>query len=105
MVYLLAGCAVLLLLLLAGRLITGANPQKLAAVIRKMAGVAALAAAGFLIVRGALPLPIPLAVFGLALRGRGSGVRPRAGSGTESPAAARRDQRRRVWRRTSEAPR
>lgn len=74
MVYLLAGCAVLLLLLLAGRLITGANPQRLAAVIRKMAGVAALAAAGFLIIRGALPLAIPLAVFGFALLGKGSGL-------------------------------
>lgn len=74
MAYFLAGCAILLLLLLAGRLIAAANPRMLAAVIRKMAGVAALAAAGFLIMRGALPLAIPLAVFGLALVGRGSGL-------------------------------
>ena len=39
--------------------------------MRKTAGVAALAAAGFLLVRGALPLAIPLAVFGLSLMGRG----------------------------------
>ena len=37
------------------------------------AGVAALAAAGFLILRGALPLAIPLAVFGLSLIRRSSG--------------------------------
>jgi hypothetical protein len=73
MAYFLAGCALLVLLLLAGRLLALANPRKLAAVIRKTGGVAALAAAGFLIVRGAFPLAIPLAVFGLALIGRGSG--------------------------------
>lgn len=40
--------------------------------VRKTGGVAALAAAGFLLTRGALPLAIPLAVFGLSLMGRGS---------------------------------
>ncbi len=71
MAYFLAGCALLVLLLLAGRLLASADPRKLAAVVRKTAGVAALAAAGFLILRGALPLAIPLAVFGLSLLGRG----------------------------------
>jgi hypothetical protein len=85
MVYLLAGCAVLLLLLLAARLIAGASPRVLAAVIRKTGGVAALAAAGFLIIRGALPLAIPLAVFGFALLGRGSGLGGPFGSGQKSP--------------------
>jgi DnaJ-like protein len=74
MAYFLAGCAVLVLLLVAGRLIAGANPRMLAAVIRKTGGVAALAAAGFLIIRGALPLAIPLAVFGFALLSRGGGL-------------------------------
>jgi hypothetical protein len=74
MAYFLTGCALLVLLLVAGRLLALANPRKLAGVIRKAGGVAALAAAGFLIVRGALPLAIPLAVFGLALIGRGSGL-------------------------------
>src|SRR3990172_1083850 len=71
MAYFLAGCALLILLLLAGRFLSLADPRKLAAVVRKTAGVAALAAAGFLILRGALPLAIPLAVFGLSLLGRG----------------------------------
>ena len=51
-----------------------ANPRKLAGVIRKAGGVAALAVAGFLIVRGALALAIPLAVFGFALIRGGSGL-------------------------------
>ena len=42
--------------------------------VRKLAGVAAIAAAGFLMLRGALPLAIPLAVFGLSLVGRSSGL-------------------------------
>ena len=49
-----------------------ADPRKLAGVVRKAGGVAALAVAGFLLVRGALPLAIPLAVFGLSLLGRGN---------------------------------
>jgi len=72
MPYFLAGCALLILLLVAGRLLTSANPRKLAGVVRKTGGVAVLAAAGFLLVRGALPLAIPLAVFGLSLMGQGS---------------------------------
>ena len=71
MAYFLAGCALLVLLLLAGRLLSSADPRRLAGAVRKTAGVAALAAAGFLILRGALPLAIPLAVFGLSLLGRG----------------------------------
>jgi hypothetical protein len=73
MAYFLAGCAVLILLLLAGRWIASTDPHRLAVVIRRAGGIAALAIAGFLIVRGALPLAIPLAVFGFALLRRGSG--------------------------------
>lgn len=72
MAYFLAGCALLILLLFAGRLIVWADPRKLAGIVRKTGGVAALAGAGFLLVRGALPLAIPLAVFGLSLMGRGN---------------------------------
>jgi hypothetical protein len=71
MAYFLAGCALLVLLLLAGRQFAYANPSKLVGTMRKTAGIAVLAAAGFLLVRGALPLAIPLAVFGLSLMGRG----------------------------------
>lgn len=73
MAYFLLGCALLVLLLLAGRQLALANPRNLAIAVRKMGGVAAIAAAGFLILRGALPLAIPLAVFGLSLIRRGSG--------------------------------
>jgi hypothetical protein len=73
MVYFLVGCAVLALLLLAGRMIAAANPGSLAVAVRRIGGVAAIAAAGFLILRGALPIAIPLAVFGFSLLKRGSG--------------------------------
>jgi hypothetical protein len=71
MVYFLAGCAVLLLVLFGGRLLAKADPRRLAWTLRRGGGVAALAAAGFLLLRGALPIAIPLAAFGLALLRRG----------------------------------
>ncbi|MGD9502124.1 MAG: DnaJ domain-containing protein [Methyloceanibacter sp.] len=74
MVYFLAGCALLVLVLLAGRKLASANPSSLATALRRIGGVLAIAAAGFLIVRGALPLAIPLAVFGFALLRQGSGL-------------------------------
>jgi hypothetical protein len=73
MAYFLAGCAVLVFLLIAGRFLASVDPRKLAGAFRKAVGAAALALAGFLIVRGALPLAIPVGVFGLALIRRGSG--------------------------------
>lgn len=86
MVYFLAGCAVLVLLIIVGRLFASIDPRRLAGVIRKAGGVAALAAAGFLIVRGALPLAIPLAVFGFALiRGSGLGLGGPFGSANKTP--------------------
>jgi DnaJ domain len=69
MPFFLAGVAVLLVLLLGGRLVATADPQKLARALRKIAGVALLAMAMFLLARGALPLAIPLALFGLVLLG------------------------------------
>jgi hypothetical protein len=73
MVYFLAGCALLVLVLLAGRKLASVNPGSLATALRRICGVAAIAAAGFLILRGALPLAIPLAVFGFSLLRQGSG--------------------------------
>jgi hypothetical protein len=73
MAYFLAGCAALILLIFAARLITKADPRMLAAILRKASGVAALAVAGFLVLRGAVPIAIPLAVFGFALLRRSSG--------------------------------
>ncbi len=91
MIYFLAGCAVLLLLILLGRLIAGADAHKLAGLLRKIGGAALLAAAGFLTLRGALPLAIPLAVFGLALVGvKGLGFGGPLGSARKSPGRASR---------------
>jgi hypothetical protein len=86
MAYFLVGCAVLVLLLLAGRLLASADPRRLAAVLRKAAGVGLLAVAGFLILRGALPIAIPLAVFGLSLIRRGGpGIGGPFGSAGKTP--------------------
>jgi hypothetical protein len=67
MPYFLAGLALLILLIFAARLYARVNPRLLADALRKLAGVIALGAAGFLLVRGALPLAIPLGLFGFSL--------------------------------------
>jgi len=87
MAYFLVGCALLVLILLAGRLLVRANPRNLAVTLRRMGGVAALAVAGFLILRGALPIAIPLAVFGFSLLrpGSGSGFGDLFGQGQTTP--------------------
>ena len=87
MAYFLAGCALLVLLLLAVRAFSGADPRRLAAATRKAGGAAALGAAGFLILRGALPVAIPLAVFGLSLL-RGGGLGGGRFGGSPSPGQA-----------------
>jgi len=74
MVYFLAGCALLVVLILVARLVAHGNPRKLAFGLRKVGGVALFAVAGFLALRGALPIAIPLAAFALALVGAGSGT-------------------------------
>jgi len=74
MVYFLAGCALLVVLILGARLVAQVNPRKLAFGMRKVGGVALFAVAGFLALRGALPIAIPLAAFALALVGAGSGA-------------------------------
>jgi hypothetical protein len=92
MVYFLAGCAVLLGLIIIGRFFLAANPSKLAGAVRKVSGGVALAAAAFLLMRGALGIAIPLAVFGLALvgGGRGLGLGSPFGSARKSPGQASR---------------
>jgi len=67
MVYFLAGCALLVLLLFAARSLTKANPRRLADAFRKAGGVALFAVAGFLALRGAFPIAIPIAAFALNL--------------------------------------
>lgn len=81
MVYFLAGCALLLVLLLIVRLLAKANPRKLAGGMRKAGGVALFAVAGFLALRGALPIAIPIAAFALSLVG-GSGASGLGGFGS-----------------------
>jgi hypothetical protein len=73
MPFFLAGLALLLVLIIGGRLLATASPQKLATVVRKTGGVAALAIAALFLVRGLVVLAIPLAVFGLALVGLPAG--------------------------------
>jgi hypothetical protein len=69
MVAFLAGVAALVVLILGVRLLARADPQRLAAVLRKVCGVILLGLAIFLTARGALPIAIPLAAFGFALLG------------------------------------
>jgi hypothetical protein len=64
MQFLLLGLAALLLLLLATRAYTMANPQVLARQLRIGAGVAALAGAGFLVLRGLVGYAVSLATLG-----------------------------------------
>lgn len=84
MVYFFIGCAVLAALLFGGRAIANANPQRLADTMRKVGGVALFGLAGFLALRGALPLAIPLAAFALSLVAGGSGLGGFTGSGQKS---------------------
>ena len=87
MPYFLAGLALLVLLIFAARLFAKANPRLLADAFRKLAGVIALGAAGFLVLRGALPIAIPLGLFGFSLIRPGAfGFGPFASS-TKSPGA------------------
>jgi hypothetical protein len=89
MIYFLAGCAVLLLFILLGRFVVRVDPRTLAGALRKIGGAVILAAAGFLTLRGALPIAIPLAVFGLALVGV-KGIGNPFGSATKSAGQASR---------------
>lgn len=65
----LAGLAALIILVVGARLLSQLDPQKLAAILRKFAGIVLLALALFLTARGALPIAIPLAILGLGLLG------------------------------------
>jgi hypothetical protein len=85
MPYFLAGLALLILLIFAARLFARANPRAVAGVLRKLSGVVALGAAGFLLLRGALPLAIPLGLFGFSLIRPGAfGFGPFTSSSTKS---------------------
>ena len=90
MSYFLAGCAVLIALLLAARFLVKANPRTLAQTLRKVGGVVLFAVAGFLALRGAFPIAIPLAAFALALLGGGGagGLGGVFGSSQKSPGQA-----------------
>jgi len=84
MAYFLLGCALLIGLLFLGRLIIRANPQHLAGSIRKIGAVGLFAVAGFLALRGALPLAVPLAAFAMSLIAGGGGVGSFGGAGEKS---------------------
>jgi hypothetical protein len=84
MVYFLAGCAVLVLLIFGARFLSNVDPRKLAGVLRKGGGIVLFAVAAFLAIRGALPIAIPLAAFALALVSAG-GLGGVFGSSQKSP--------------------
>ncbi|MGE4247543.1 MAG: DnaJ domain-containing protein [Parvibaculaceae bacterium] len=69
MAYLLAGAAVVIALLWLAKLYARANPAQLAPLIRRTLGGGCILLAGFLTLRGALPIAIPLFLAGLALLG------------------------------------
>jgi len=87
MVYFLAGCAVLVLLIFGARFLSNVDPRKLAGVLRKGGGIVLFAVAAFLAIRGALPIAIPLAAFALALVSGGGlgGLGGVFGSSQKSP--------------------
>lgn len=63
----LLGIIALVLLLLAGRLLSTADPQKLASLLRQVGGYALLAIAGYLAFTGRFYAAVPLAYFGATL--------------------------------------
>jgi hypothetical protein len=85
MQYLLFGLAALLLFLIAARAYTMANPQALARQLRIGAGVAALAGAGVLVVRGMLGYALSLATLGAWLLWGTSGFPGLPGRAQKSP--------------------
>jgi hypothetical protein len=66
---LLAGIAALVLVVFGARAFANANPQTLALLMRKVAGVILLILALFLLTRGAVPLAIPIGLVGLGFLG------------------------------------
>ena len=85
MQFLLLGLAALLMLLLATRAYTMANPHVLARQLRVGAGVAALAGAGFLVFRGLVGYAISLATLGSWLLWGQSGFTGFPGRAQKSP--------------------
>src|ERR1700727_2944858 len=65
----LLGAAVLILLLWAGSAFSKADPKQAARVVRYIGGAAALIAAGFLLLKGAIGIAIPVGAIGLGLLG------------------------------------
>lgn len=69
MVAFLAGIGALVVLIFGARLLSRADPQRLAAVLRKVCGAILIGLAILLALRGAIPIAIPLVALGLALLG------------------------------------
>ncbi|MEM7191922.1 MAG: DnaJ domain-containing protein [Pseudomonadota bacterium] len=88
MVFFFIGCALLVALLLLGRLIVRSNPQKLADTVRKVGAVGLFAVAGLLALRGAIAIAVPIATFALALVARGGGAGGFGGSDRKSDGQA-----------------
>jgi hypothetical protein len=75
---LLFGVLLLVILLWGSKAFTKVDPKRLTPLVRNLGGFAALAAAAFLVVRGAVALAVPLGLVGLSLLGwRQLGFGPR----------------------------
>jgi hypothetical protein len=66
---LLIGLAVLMVLIFVGRMVSSSDPKKLAKLVRTISGIASIALAAFLAVRGQIFLAIPVAFFAAGLLG------------------------------------
>ncbi len=66
---LLIGLAVLFVLIFVGRMVSTSDPKKLAKLVRTIGGIASIALAAFLAVRGQFILAVPVAFFGAGLLG------------------------------------
>src|SRR5919206_2920334 len=98
MPFLLLGLALLVFLMLGGRVFTKADPQALARRLRgsgrQLGGMALLAVAAFLMLRGAWDAAVPLGLFGLSLLGVGPFARS---FGRARPSPGRRSSVRSLW--------
>lgn len=88
------GIGALILLLVAARYFSTANPQQVANAVRKGGGLALIGAAGFLAIRGQFYMAAPLAYFGATLLGwipspAGLGARMRKTPGQVSKVRSR----------------
>lgn len=85
MAYFLAGAAAIVALLWLGNVFARTNPAQLALLLRRTVGGGCILLAGFLTLRGALPIAVPLFLAGLALLGVAGPLAGLGFPGTRTP--------------------